>query len=239
MKNNKNIILGIVGLIALVLTPIYFFGQNPKLSNIESIEKNNIESEYVVDVSDMVDGQKLISGIKKSELSDKEITGLIQMREEEKLARDVYTTLGNIWGAKVFSNISASEQTHTDAVKVLLTRYGIADPITNDTVGVFSSKAMQDLYNTLTTKGKASLVDALIVGATIEDLDIRDLETLKKETAKEDILVTYDNLQKGSRNHMRAFVKNIQTNGGSYTPQYISQSEYNSIITASQERGRN
>ncbi len=200
---------------------------------------NSVESEYVVDTSDMVDGQALIAGTKKSELSDKEIAGLILMREEEKLARDVYTTLGNIWGMRVFSNISASEQTHTDAVKVLLTRYGIADPVTNDTVGVFTSKTMQDLYNTLTTKGKVSLIDALIVGATVEDLDIRDLETLKKETTKEDILITYNNLQKGSRNHLRAFVKNIQANGGSYIPQYINQSEYNSIISASQERGRN
>lgn len=207
-------------------------------NSIKLVAVNSVESEYVVDVSDMVDGQTLIAGIKKSELSDKEIAGLIQMREEEKLAHDVYATLGDIWGMRVFSNISVSEQTHTDAIKVLLTRYGITDPVTNDTVGVFSSKAMQDLYNTLTTKGKTSLTDALVVGATIEDLDIKDLENLKKETSKEDILITYNNLQKGSRNHMRAFIKNIQANGGSYTPQYISQDEYNSIITASQERGR-
>lgn len=238
MKNNKNTILGIVGFIALVLISIYFFGQNTKLSNVESIEKNNIESEYVVDASDMVDGQALITGIKKSQLSDKEIAGLVLMREEEKLARDVYTTLGNTWGIKVFSNISASEQTHTDAVKVLLTRYGITDPVTNDTVGVFTSTAMQDLYDTLIAKGKTSLIDALIVGATVEDLDIRDLETLKKETTKKDILITYNSLQKGSRNHLRAFVKNIQANGGSYTPEYISQIEYNSIITTSQEKGK-
>jgi hypothetical protein len=207
------------------------------ISNVDTIKlvtTNSAESEYVVDASDMVNGQTLSAGIKKSVLSDKEIAGLILMREEEKLARDVYTTLGNIWGTKIFSNISASEQTHTDAVKVLLIRYGITDPVTKDTVGVFASKAMQDLYNTLITKGKNSLTDALIVGAMIEDLDIRDLETLKQDTTKEDILTTYNSLQKGSRNHLRAFVKNIQANGGSYTPQYISQDEYNSIIVSSQ-----
>lgn len=212
------------------------------ISNADTVNLvtvNSAETEYVVDASDMVDGNSLISNIKKSELSDKEIAGLVLMREEEKLARDVYTTLGNIWGMKVFSNISASEQTHTDSIKVLLTRYGIKDPVTADTVGVFTSNDMQELYNTLTTKGKASLIDALVVGATIEDLDIRDLENLKNETTKEDILITYNNLQKGSRNHMRAFVKNLQANGGSYAPQYISQSEYNAIINASQERGRN
>lgn len=204
---------------------------------IKLVTVNSAESEYVVDSNDMVDGTALISGIKKSELSDTETAGLVQMREEEKLARDVYLTLGSVWNMRVFSNISASEQTHTDAIKALLSRYGITDPVTSDTVGVFTSKTMQELYNTLTTKGKASLSDALVVGATIEDLDIRDLENLKKETYKEDILITYNNLQKGSRNHMRAFVKNIQVNGGLYTPQYISQSEYTSIITAPQERG--
>ncbi len=205
---------------------------------VKLVTVNSAEPEYMVDASDMVDGNALISNIKKSKLSDKEIAGLILMREEEKLARDVYTTLGNIWGKRVFLNISASEQTHTEAIKVLLTRYDIKDPVTDDTVGVFTSKDMQELYNTLTTNGKVSLTDALIVGATIEDLDIRDLENLKKETTKEDILITYNNLQKGSRNHMRAFVKNIQASGGSYIPQYISQSEYNEIIAASQERGR-
>jgi hypothetical protein len=77
------------------------------------------------------------------------------MREEEKLARDVYTMLGNIWGTKIFSNIASSEQTHTDAVKVLLARYAITDPVVNDTIGVFTSKTMQDLYNTMTAQGKS------------------------------------------------------------------------------------
>ena len=207
-------------------------------NTIKLVTTNSTESDYVVDPSDMLNGEALLSGITKSELSDKEIIGLIQMREEEKLARDVYITLGNIWGTKIFSNISASEQTHTDAIKVLLTRYGIKDPVTADTVGVFTSKDMQDLYNTLTTKGKVSLADALVVGATIEDLDIRDLDVLKKETSKEDILVTYNNLQKGSRNHLRAFVKNIESRGGSYKAQYITQTDYNLIINSPQEKGR-
>ncbi len=208
---------------------------NTKTINLVTL--NN--SEYVVDPSDMLNGNTLVSGIKKSELSEKEIAGIILMREEEKLARDVYTTLGNIWGNRIFSNIAASEQTHMDAVRVLLDRYAITDPVVNDTVGYFTSVSMQDLYKFLIEKGKVSIIDALIVGATVEDLDIRDLETLKKETQKEDILVTYNNLQKGSRNHLRAFVKNIQTNGGTYTPQYINDSDYDLIINSAQERGRN
>jgi rhodanese-related sulfurtransferase len=207
-------------------------------NTINLVSTKNTDSDYVIDKSDMVDGQKLISNNVKSNLSDKEIKGLIQMREEEKLARDVYTTLGSVWGMKIFSNIASSEQTHTDAVKTVLVKYGIKDPVVDNTVGVFVSKDMQDLYNKLVAQGKLSLLDALIVGATVEDLDIRDLEVLKKETKNQDILVTYNNLQKGSRNHIRAFVKNIQSNGGVYKPQYISATEYDSIIASAQEKGR-
>lgn len=204
-------------------------------NTITLVTANNSEPEYTVDASDMINGQALISGIKKSELTEKEKLGLIQMREEEKLARDVYTTLGGIWGTRIFSNIASSEQTHADAIKVLLTRYDIKDPVTSDTVGVFTSKIMQELYDKLVAQGKVSSVEALRVGATIEDLDIHDLDVLKNETTKEDIVLTYNNLQKGSRNHLRAFVR---ASGGNYTPQYISQSEYSSIINSSQERGR-
>jgi hypothetical protein len=143
-------------------------------------------------------------------------------------------TLGNVWGTRIFANIASSEQTHTDAIKVLLARYGIKDPVTSDNVGVFTSKTIQELYDNLTTQGRVSLSEALIVGATIEDLDIYDLDVLKSETTKEDIVLTYNNLQKGSRNHLRAFVR---VNGGNYTPQYISQSDYSSIINSPQERG--
>lgn len=203
-------------------------------NTVTLVTTNSSEPEYIVDTSDMVNGQKLISGIKKSELTEKEKAGLIQMREEEKLARDVYTTLGSIWGTRIFSNIASSEQTHTDAIKVLLAKYDVKDPVTSDTVGVFTSKTMQELYDKFIAQGKVSSREAFNVGATIEDLDIYDLDILKNETTKEDILLTYNNLQRGSRNHMRAFVR---VNGGNYTPSYISQSEYSSIISSSQERG--
>lgn len=212
------------------------------LSNIDSVNpvtaSASNDQEYVVDKSDMVNGQMLTEGIKKSVLTKNEIDGLIQMREEEKLAHDVYVTLGSAWGVKTFSNISQSEQTHTDAVKVLLLKYEIKDPVTNKSVGVFQSKAMQDLYTSLVEKGKVSLTDALTVGALVEDLDIHDLDLLKAQTDKEDILVTYAQLQKGSRNHLRAFSRSLEREGATYAPKYISQNDYNTIITTPQERGR-
>lgn len=67
------------------------------------------------------------------ELSESETAGLLHMREEEKLARDVYTHLGALWGQQTFANISSSEQSHMDEVKLLLDRYSLIDPVATDT----------------------------------------------------------------------------------------------------------
>ena len=178
-----------------------------------------------------------ISDISKSDLSEEEKAGLILMREEEKLARDVYVTLGEKWNLPMFSNIHRAEQIHSDAVKALLDRYDLEDPIKNDATGIFTSPELSGLYKKLVDMGSASLMDALKVGATIEDLDIKDLNELLVKTDNEDIKVTYKFLNKGSRNHMRAFSRQITNRGGAYTPQYISNAEYENIISSSHERG--
>lgn len=170
------------------------------------------------------------------DLSDEEIEGLMLMREEEKLARDVYTKLYEIWGMQIFSNIARSEQTHTNAVKSLIDKYGLEDPVLVDEVGEFDNDDLKDLYDELVEKGSVSLLDALIVGATVEDLDIKDLQELNEIADNHDISAVYDNLEKGSRNHLRAFVKQIERNGGTYEPVYISEDYYDMIIMSDMER---
>ncbi len=200
--------------------------------------QNQIEqSQYVVDESDNVKPHTLLSNTPIGELSDAEKAGLIQMREEEKLAHDVYVTLYEKWGQNIFNNISKSEQTHTDTVKYILDKYKIEDPVKDTTVGVFTAPQMQGLYDSLVEQGNKSLTDALVVGATIEDLDINDLNKLLAQTDNEDVKIAYQNLNKGSRNHMRAFIRNLERNGGKYSPQYISEEEYQEIISGEQERG--
>lgn len=196
-----------------------------------------MSDEYSVDPSDNIQPHILISDIEAGDLSEAEEAGLILMREEEKLARDVYLTLYEKWGQNTFKNIARSEQTHTDTVKVLLDKYEIADPVTDDTIGVFKAPEMQKLYDDLVVKGNISLVEALTVGTIVEDLDISDLNKLLAETDNEDIQIAYQNLNKGSRNHLRAYVRQLKQNGGEYTPQYISQAEYDEIIAGEQERG--
>ncbi len=168
-------------------------------------------------------------------LSDIEQSGLLQMREEEKLARDVYTTLWSKRENKIFTNIIKSEQTHMTSIKLILNRYSIDDPVKDDSIGIFTSPTMQKLYDDLVAQWNKSLLDALIVWATIEDLDINDLNSFTKQTSNTYIINTYNNLAKWSRNHIRAYVKSIISNGGTYIPQYISQSQYDEIIASSQE----
>ena len=172
------------------------------------------------------------------EISQAEADGLAFMREEEKLARDVYLSLYETWGLRPFSNIASSEQTHTDSVKALLAMYALPDPVVDDTIGVFVNADLQALYNDLVKKGNTSLVDALEVGAAIEEIDIRDLIDYMDNTAEANLEWVYANLEAGSENHLRAYVSQweMQT-GETYVPQYLSQAMYDTIMSASSGNG--
>ncbi|NPA95590.1 MAG: DUF2202 domain-containing protein [Thermodesulfobacteria bacterium] len=170
-------------------------------------------------------------------LDQAEIDALMKMREEEKLARDVYLTLRDKWQLLIFDDIAASEQHHTDMVKDLITKYGLTDPVVDDTVGAFTLPGFKELYDQLVAQGMNSVVDALKVGATIEDLDISDLDKEIALTDNEDIKTVFDNLRRGSYNHMRAFTGALEAYGESYTPQYISAEEYETILSSASGQG--
>lgn len=173
------------------------------------------------------------------QISALEASGIAFMREEEKLARDVYVLLYNTWGTAIFQNISGSEQQHMDAVKTILDQYSIADPAASNDMGVFSDTTLQDLYNTLAQQGLVSVGDALKVGAIIEEVDILDLEERIAATDKADIIQVYDSLLRGSRNHLRSFVQTLKAQTGeTYTPQYLKTADYENIINSTTERGR-
>jgi hypothetical protein len=138
-------------------------------------------------------------------LTDDEQESLTFMREEEKLARDVYQYLFDKWQLAIFNNIAASEQKHMDAIYNLLVRYNIPDPAASNTVGVFTNAELQSLYNQLISQGSQSLEEALQVGVLIEQTDIADLQEGLAETTHRDIANVYSNLLKGSNNHLRAF----------------------------------
>jgi len=164
------------------------------------------------------------------DLSDEEIEGLLFMLEEEKLARDVYQTLYDLWDHATFQNIARAEQTHMDAVKTLLDRYDVEAPA-SDAVGVFANGELQGLYDSLVAQGSESLVSALRVGALIEEIDILDLESYIAGTEAADLIRVYENLLRGSRNHLRAFSAALERQTGeAYEPQRMGEDAYQSAV---------
>ena len=145
-------------------------------------------------------------------ITQEEINGLIHMRIEEKVARDVYTILGTAYNEQVFLNIKLSEQAHMDAVKRMLDKYNIPDPLTTDEVGEFPDAYpdFQELYDQLLTQGSISLYQGLLVGVVIEELDIADLDyQLTSVVTNPGITKLYTNLKAGSVSHLAAFNKNL------------------------------
>lgn len=163
-------------------------------------------------------------------ITKEEISALIFMREEEKLAHDVYQAMYALWGKPIFQNISYSEQTHTEAVLALLDTYGLPDPA-SDQPGVFSDPGLQKLYDQLVAQGSQSQTEALRVGAAIEEIDILDLQARLEQTSNPEIQQVFTSLLLGSGNHLKAFSAILAVEAGAaYQPQYLSADAYQAII---------
>lgn len=161
-----------------------------------------------------------------AELAATEVESLVFMREEEQLTHDVYAVSATLWAPPIFANISASEATHSASVKALIDRYQLADPLAGLAEGSFNTPAFQVLYDALVAASRISLVEALKVRVEIEELDIRDITAQKVGVDNADILMVYDNLLRGSHNHLRA-----------YMPKYLSQAEFDAILNSAIETG--
>jgi hypothetical protein len=178
------------------------------------------------------------SSVDTSILDATETENLVYIREEEKLARDVYITLYGTWSLPVFDNIAASEETHTTQVEDMIEKYRVTDPVVDDTVGVFVNPELASLYTTLVAQGSASSQAALYVGAAIEEIDMIDLQEAIDATDNADIQQLYENLMSGSRNHLRAYVGQIEDLGIIYEAQYLTQEEVDAIVDTPFERSR-
>lgn len=174
-------------------------------------------------------------------LTADETATLLFVREEEKLARDVYLTLFNKWGTKTFQNIALnSEQQHMDVMGTLVDTYNLQDPVLTDTIGAFTDPVLLGLYQDLVMRGSTSQNDGLHVGGFIEEFDINDLQEAIDEanagSKPADIIAAYTNLMCGSRNHLRAFVGQIEKNGVDYQAQVIPQATVDAIVSSPEEQ---
>ena len=157
--------------------------------------------------------------------------------EEEKLARDLYLSLGEKWALMPFQNIPASEQKHFDSMKQLIQSYLKQNPVVNETIGKFNNPELQALYNQLLTQGLKSPQAALQVGALVEETDIADLQKALADTQNPQSRQVYDELMRGSRNHLRSFVKQLTAQGIEYKAQVLPEAEVQAILNSPQERG--
>ncbi len=177
-----------------------------------------------------------VASLPPEALSSAEAGQLLYLREEEKLARDVYRALFAANGDRSFANIAGAEQRHMDDVKLLLDRYGLADPASAE-AGEFKDTRLASLYTDLVARGRVSLVEALNVGATIEDLDLSDVGKAIDASDNRDIDAVMQNLAKGSRNHLRAFSSRLTALGVPYVAQSLPAEQIASIVAAPHERG--
>jgi hypothetical protein len=196
-----------------------------ELKDRDSGPKGDFHTESLAELSDTA-------------LTAEEIAGIAFMREEEKLARDVYLQLADIWGMNVFSNIGSSEQTHLDAVLSLIELAGMEDPAQGLAQGEFLNQDLQDLYNELISAGQESLEAVLLVGAAIEEIDILDLQEYLAETDNGAVREVYQNLLKGSINHLQSFVSSYERQSGEdYQPQYLSEAAFQDLLANTPVRG--
>ena len=98
---------------------------------------------------------------------------------------------------------------------------------------MFEDPEIQKLFTDLIAQGLVSLADAYVVGATIEEMDIIDLEEALAETDKADLERVYSNLKNGSIHHLSAFSRAIENQTGTdYIPRLMTIEEYNQLTSS-------
>ena len=196
-------------------------------------ESANAQGNSISEGSNSNQLQEMTMGLSGSDLSPAEVEGILFMREEEKMARDVYLTLGEIWGMNIFDNIAQSEQMHMDSMITLIEDFNLEDPVNDNTVGEFTNPDLQTLYDELIQQGSASLVDALIVGGAIEEIDILDLQENLEATSNNAVVEVYENLLRASINHLKSFSRTYQRQTGEeYNPQFIDLDTYLDLVAS-------
>ena len=235
MKNRLILLVGFV----LILTSC-------AAAPLASASSDQVQEVIDTEVSAVSQGQgpdegtheETLEALSDGNLTEAEIQGILFMREEEKLARDVYLTLADSSGMNIFSNIAGSESTHMDAILTLIEISDLEDPVGDAGQGVFENQKLQTLYNDLVERGNESLEEALLVGGAIEEIDIIDLQNYLAETENGAVIKVYQNLLMGSINHLRSFVRTYARQiGESYQPQFMSQEAYDELMSSNADRG--
>ena len=203
----------------------------------------------------------------QSPLDPDQIETLQFIVEEEKLARDVYAYYSaGFPELAVFANIKASEDIHLATVREMLDKWSLFDPTRDEYgedvgAGIFTDEGLRALYDWMTGDplqiyvvfsdvftgaeyDPESVIEAMLrVGGLIEEKDILDLDEAIAGVDNDSgnpvapLLRVYQDLQRGSRNHLRAFERNLDSDGAEYVIILLTQDEFDSIVGGENERG--
>ena len=93
----------------------------------------------------------------KQDVSTSEEKELLYMREEEKMAHDIYSLMYDKWGSRPFYNITSAEERHMAAIKTIINKYALTDPVKDTKIGVFTNAEINKLYTDLIEQGNKSI----------------------------------------------------------------------------------
>lgn len=163
-------------------------------------------------------------------LNQAEQDSIIQMVHWEKLFEQVYNQFHQQWQHEVFKNIPQNEEKHRKALEALLTKYKLM--LAN------LDASLTKLQDNWISQGSTSWVAALTVSATMEDKYLFELQNALSNKAIDnfDIQFVYQNLAKGSRNHLRTLVSLLKEQQVEYQAHYLTSTKFQEIIRSPQER---
>jgi hypothetical protein len=171
-------------------------------------------------------------------LGDGAKAALLYQIDEERMAGELYRAFGEKFAARPFSNIPPAEARHQQLLENLATRAGLT-PAKATTPGRYATPAIQARYDALLAQGQTSLIEALTVGALVEEQDIADLRVLAATTDSPEVKSVMTVLEQGSRHHLNAFGRNLRSHGVDYVAKILTPAEVAEITAAAPGRQGN
>jgi len=171
-----------------------------------------------------------------ADLTADEIEFIYAIREDEKVARDLYFSFFGTFGLKPFENIGKAEDNHIKATEKLFDYYEIDYPALSEN-GKFENAIRQKLFDSLLLKGTPEL-EAFKVMAMLEESNIVEYGEVLKTIANPNIKIVIENLARASANHFKAAIRQITALGGTYRPALMTQEQYRAVIATGFEKGK-
>lgn len=162
------------------------------------------------------------------ELTVRDVDDLNYLYDEERLAHDIYIELADKWELSIFENIAKSEKRHFEYLLVIYEKYGIPVPKTFD--GFYNYPELNIMYDRFFEGGTMTLESSLTLAANFEEYDIADLERYLKHTQNVDLILVYNSLLEGSKNHLRAIHRNLKKHGFDYEPIFLERRHFRQIM---------